>query len=331
VAEQPDQRQIELYILGDLPESESERLDELSLTDDGFVERLRATENDLVDAYARGELPSETAQRLKARYLASPRRRDKLRFAQALLALGAGGAATGTKEYVASAPEPPVQASTSRPLWTGWLGALRPGWAFALPAVVALIGAGYLALENLRLRGQMAQANQDRAALEQRERDLERQVEANRSEGAKTADELVQVREQLAQLERDAAAAQHVNPDRARDVQVVAFTLAPPTRSGGAVPSLALPRRSGGVALTLELEADDFPGYRAALKDSGSGAVVWRSGPVKPLAKGQRKAITVRLRPGLLKQGVYNVEVTGLRQGGSPEVIGSYPFRVVVQ
>ena len=44
------------YLLGQLPESETERLDELSITDDECAERIRAVEHDLVDAFARGEL-----------------------------------------------------------------------------------------------------------------------------------------------------------------------------------------------------------------------------------------------------------------------------------
>src|SRR5262249_45542993 len=172
----------------------------------------------------------------------------------------------------------------------------------------------------------------ERATLEQREKELERQIEDNRSEGAKTAEELAQVRERLAALERDAAAGQHTNLDRGKnELPAVAFALSPPTRSVGTIPVLALQQRSGGVAVTLELEADDFPGYRATLKDSRTSGVIWQSGTLKPFAKGQRKALSVKLRPGLLKQGAYNVEVAGLSQGVSPEVIGSYPFKVVIQ
>ena len=119
MAEQPDQRQIELYLLGALPESGTERLDELSLTDDGFVEQLRAAENDLVDAYARGELSSEIAEVFRARYLASPKRRAKLRFAQAFLAFAPGAQAAGTKERVASL-ERPVLGFTPPLWWTRW-------------------------------------------------------------------------------------------------------------------------------------------------------------------------------------------------------------------
>ena len=70
------------YLLGSLSVPETERLDELSLTDDEFATRLQSVENDLVDAYVLGELSGETLQQFNSFYLSSPRRREKVKFAQ---------------------------------------------------------------------------------------------------------------------------------------------------------------------------------------------------------------------------------------------------------
>ena len=75
------------YLLGQLPESETERLDELSITDDECAERIRAVEHDLVDEYARGELQGVVLEQFRSRYLTTPRRRDATRFAEALQSL----------------------------------------------------------------------------------------------------------------------------------------------------------------------------------------------------------------------------------------------------
>jgi hypothetical protein len=74
------------YLLGALPSDEEQRLDELSITDADFAERLRAIEHDLADAYARGELRGQERERWEQRYLASPEGRLQLRVAQALAA-----------------------------------------------------------------------------------------------------------------------------------------------------------------------------------------------------------------------------------------------------
>lgn len=79
-------RTITQYLLGSLPEAEIERLDQLSITDDEFAEALRAAEHDLVDAYAKGELVGAPLEQFESLYQASPARRERVRFAQALQA-----------------------------------------------------------------------------------------------------------------------------------------------------------------------------------------------------------------------------------------------------
>src|ERR1700720_1221919 len=74
------------YLLGTLPEQETERLDELSIVGDDFACRLSEVENDLVDAYVSGQLSGETLERFQSSYLSSAARREKVRFAEALLA-----------------------------------------------------------------------------------------------------------------------------------------------------------------------------------------------------------------------------------------------------
>ena len=76
------------YLLGALPEAETERLDELSITDDEFAESLQAAEMDLVDAYVLGELTGADLERFKTHYLASPLRREKVEFAKVLQSFG---------------------------------------------------------------------------------------------------------------------------------------------------------------------------------------------------------------------------------------------------
>ncbi|MDX6709984.1 MAG: hypothetical protein QOH96_1000 [Blastocatellia bacterium] len=70
------------YLLGVLPEAETERFDVLSFTDDEFADSTRVVEKDLVDAYVQGELAGDELEQFKAFYLAFPLRREKVEFAQ---------------------------------------------------------------------------------------------------------------------------------------------------------------------------------------------------------------------------------------------------------
>src|SRR5215813_12464202 len=74
------------YLLGFLPEDEAERLDEQSIVNDDVACRLLSVENDLVDAYIRGTLDAELRHRFESYYLASPRRRQRVKFARRFLA-----------------------------------------------------------------------------------------------------------------------------------------------------------------------------------------------------------------------------------------------------
>ncbi len=75
------------FLLGALPEAESEKIEELSITDDSTALRLQAIEHDLIDAYVRGELSRTDRARFKSSYLATPERRNRVAVANALRAL----------------------------------------------------------------------------------------------------------------------------------------------------------------------------------------------------------------------------------------------------
>jgi hypothetical protein len=128
------------YLLGRLPESETERLDELTITDDGYAERVRAVEHDLVDAFARGELDGVVLEHFRSRYLTTPRRYQSTRFARALQSLDEHPARLGALKAGHAA---------TRPVPT------RQRWRDLLPmaaAVILAVATVWLALANQALR-----------------------------------------------------------------------------------------------------------------------------------------------------------------------------------
>ena len=137
------------YLLGALPDHETERLDELSIADDDFAIRLSATEHDLVDAYVRGELYGETLDRFRLRYLSTRAGREKVTFGETLFA---------RQQAASRSDRPPAHASWLAP------GLMRQ-WAVAAVALIAVTMAAVLFADNVRLRREAANA---RAALAQR-------------------------------------------------------------------------------------------------------------------------------------------------------------------
>jgi hypothetical protein len=77
-------RQIRDYLLGALQAERREEIEQRILSDDDFHEGVEIAEEELVDDYVRGKLPPLDRQLFETNFLASPLRRQKLLFAQAL-------------------------------------------------------------------------------------------------------------------------------------------------------------------------------------------------------------------------------------------------------
>jgi hypothetical protein len=269
-----DDRLLRQYLLGAVPEVEAERLDELSVADDEFASRLRAAENDLVDAHACGELAGEDLERFRSFYLSSARRREKARFAETFRSFT-------DRPTLVSMP----RARSRRP----WL---------AVAAGLMLFAGSFLAYQNLNLRREASQAESARAALQKRALELEGQIARDRTAGAEVQKELERLRKSPAQ------------PKSRASVVFAAFLLPPPTRGAGGLTAVDLPAGAERATFELRLELDDSPAYRVALKDAGSEQVLWHSGSLKSTPLGADKVVSVSVPANLLKPRNYVLEVT---------------------
>ena len=313
------------YLLGALPEAETERLDELSITDDEFAESLQATEMDLVDAYVLGELTGADLERFKTHYLASPLRREKVEFAKVLQSFG--------QQELAGSLVKPGTAPTRRGRFAALGGFITPPpilqWGLAAAALAMLIVGGWLAVENIRLRQQMSQTAARRDLLMQREQDLQKELENQRALNSQTEQELARVRDERERLEQELKQGQSVAKPPSNEGAIVSLILTPPLRGASQLPTLSLRPNTNEVAAQLQLEAADYSAYRVALIDPANNQTLWRSGSLRPRIQGARKAIAVSFRAGLLKPQNYVLQVSGIPAGGSAEIVGDYPFRVV--
>ena len=78
------EKRIQQYLLGRLPEEEEAELERRYLADDALFEELLAIEDDLRDAYVRGELSMPDHEAFQQRLLAVPRQRQEQDFAHTL-------------------------------------------------------------------------------------------------------------------------------------------------------------------------------------------------------------------------------------------------------
>lgn len=283
------------YLLGALPEADTEQLDELSVVDDDLADRLRVAETDLIDAYVRGTLCGERLERFESHYLASPKRRARVEFAKKFIrAVDAASGAEGTA---------PSRGSHARPA-RNRLGR----WLLAAAAVLTVI-TGALLVRNQQLSQDVQRAGAQAAAANRR------------------ADSL---NDQLTQQRTAAETAQHALTEaRAMAENAYALVLLPETRGTGPVPLVAV--RPDAAVLTLDLRIDTTASasYDVALKNPATDRILWRD-RVAP-APGSRPPTLVAVRiPGrFLKAQHYALDLFDAPHGAPGVFVAGYAFEVV--
>jgi hypothetical protein len=315
-----DDQNLRGYLFGALSSDETERLDELSVVDDDFAARLDAVENDLVDAYVRGELSGDTLQKFQTRYLSSPKRREKVKFAESLCSL-----ADSTLSTAGRVPAKPVSDRVASSFWPALLP--FPRWALA-GALAMLLVTAFLLVDNIALRRQTSQAEADRKVLQQREHDLQARLDEQHALDAHTANELEQVRNSLALLQQNSAAGHPGSLISSLPVSVAAFMLVPQARGAAQIADLSLPQGTTRVDLSLELESNDFPQYQVTLKSLKTDRILWHGGGLKAQTKGQDSTLLVRVPANILQHEAYLLEVAGTRPRAEAEFVSSYVFRI---
>ena len=284
-------QQLTRYLLGLLPEDEAEGLDELSVVDDDVAARLRVAEDDLVDAYVAGTLDGTRLEQFESFYLASPLRREKVRFAERFLR-------AVDRQPLSFAPRgetPPV--ARSRRTW--------------LPLVAALlfVACGILLVEDIRLQRGLGEARREGAALGQQARQLASELGAQRAE--------VQARA------RDADRARALRPSAS-----IALVLLPETRAVGPVSAIAVPAGTDTVSFDLRLETGEDARYQAALRDPATDRIVWRSPIIAARSSSRTGVVSVAVPARLLKPQHYSFELSGGTAAGRLDIIGSYVFQI---
>jgi hypothetical protein len=303
-----DDHQLAQYLLGLLSDEEAECLDELSVVDEHVASRLRIAENDLVDAYVRGTMPQETRKRFESVYFSSASRRKRVDFAESFLKTVDRTPVTGAA----------YSGSGLRSL---------PRWPLAAAASILVLLAGSAALfSELRLRNGLQQLRSERAAQDVRAGELEQRLEDQRAANAQTLQELERVRTSLAELTVSAASGTARQAGAARTP--IALVLPPQTRSTGPIVTLAIGSATELIAFDLLLETNEYPRYEAALVDSATDRVIWRSNRLAATT-GEPTILSLTIPAAALKSQHYALQLTGHRPSVAAQAVSSYAFRIM--
>jgi hypothetical protein len=313
------QEEMVRYLLGELTEAESARLEDSSFANPEQLAELRSVENDLIDEYARGEMRPVAMRNFEKLFMADPDRRKRVSFALAL-------ANVTSRRSVASNVANDVASNRN---WLNSFASLfrfsNPGWVYAagLVTVAVLIGGWWFVLRtnSIDQSAQIAQAPAPGPS----------QTVALASPSAETTNNQPDNPPSKPSLNKPESAPRNTNDRVPSQTSVATFVLLPGlSRSENEATSLIIPRGKEWLRLKVKLEEHDAVSYQnftAELKLT-NGLRVWTS---RPLTPGNR-TLTLNLPLSTLPAPTGSYELT--LRGHSPqqrnfEPIGYYYLNIV--
>jgi hypothetical protein len=305
------------YLLGELSEPERDRIEERYFHDRDFYLQLRAMEEELICDYVRGDLPPPERARFEQYFLASPRQRQKYERTKEWLGFIAAASLPLNSEPL----EPP--AAPQRAWLTSWrFPALAFRAAFVAALLALIVGGLWLGMQVRRLQAQLAESENNRAALEQQAQEWQQQIAQQRARGEQLAGEVERQRDALAQLKSSSA------PTPGAESKVFAFPLtAGLTRDLSEAPKFLLPADAEWVRLHLYFEAHTYPSYRAVLQ-TASGEELWTGSQLKARSSRSGGEVVWSVPARLFSKRDYVILLSSVTAAGELEDVAQYSFRV---
>lgn len=294
------------YLLGKLDEAERSAFEDRLVSHNSLFEQVEATEGELLDAYACGELSVIDRAALERGVLASPEGRMRLAFARALM--------TRTSESNRELAAVGNVLSPGKGV-APWIGS-RPTLMFATAAAVLAILAivTWIAVDRSRSPVQPEQTRREPAAnanvnAQEPPRDaypgnLPQDVNAN-------------------ERERKAPAPQ--GKDELPSSMIAFAFAAQTTRGVEELRVLTVPPSASTVRLQLEFLSSGRGPYTAVLRTAAGAAVLRRPG-LRAQRRHESSRVTVDIPIDRLAEDEYELALIG---SGSDDVVADYQFRVV--
>ncbi len=301
------------YLLGHLPEAEADALEVRLLTDSEVIEAMQEAEYELMDRYARGQLPAAQRTRFETHYLASPLHLERYAVARHLTR-----AADATPLSLAEPIKPRAVNASSSTASTGWCRTLFAAPAFAWSTALAFAVLSALAVWLLIERGRLLN-----------------QLQVQRQHSLNLESEITQLRQRTEPLlvqkptasPTPVASASDGSPEKS--AKVFAFSLSPLlVRSGAAPQQLVIPREATQVSLMMKGEPDTTLQYQIVLRTVKGATVLTQRGL---RAHGAKANLGVSLPVAKLPPGDYLLTLFMIINADEVEELNQYFFRVPLQ
>ncbi len=286
------------------------------------LKNSRSLKRELIDQYVRGELSRTDSDRFEKTLAVSPRLMERLQTARMF--------ADRLRSISASAPTvaAPIEKPRGFQEKTGWWSSLfgsatGPRFAVAFSVLLVLIGGLALLFGWLRLREESRQLAAQQAAIEQRQRELDKQ-----------AADLKSQLDQLANRTPTPTPTETPPPKQVEEeapIQsqpVLAFTLSPGTvrsESPGEKRDFKIAPGTSRLEISLKVPDTSYVSYQATIVNTDRGPV-FKSSVLK--IRGSSGILTVSVPTKKLLPNDYLISLTGRTPTGATEGVADYSFRI---
>ncbi len=322
-----DRRLLRDYLLGKLDESGCEQAEHY-FEDPALFDELIEVENDLLDQYARGNLPEDEGQAFD-RYLAClPDGGEKLAFARSL---------AEAAEYEHDVAESVLlDEATPAPgsWWQNWLALMRlPAARLQLTAAAVLVLllsglASLLFVERQRLRREAQAQLSEQEDLRQKAESLEQRLTTQQTRAAQLQDELEQAEQRTtAQMQEIARLRSLPSPIASLTFPILSLLKGGSTAPPSKTLTLVIKPHTRIASFTVPLAGNEEYSAYAAVLQTREGERVWEqeTRPLRPA----NKSLVFRLPAGKLAPADYALTVTLTAKKDSLELPLNYRFAVV--
>jgi hypothetical protein len=316
-----DERLIRQYLLGALSEEGQAKVQDRLLCDRQFFDKLVVEENELMDDYLRGALTGESEEKFKSYFLASPERRQKLRFAKAL------------KKRISEEAQskPCIEESPRRKNLFGLKGFSLPSFAAGAVAALIFVVGAWVAIDNARLRRQIDNARAAQAEWLERAQQSERLLSDEKERNQELTQEMERERSRISELEREAGRLKQAREAGRAGIResVVSLALMPGlSREGDQSNQLEITLGTSRVRLELYPEKIGHKNYRAELQ-TREGRWLWSRNGLKLRKTVLGDQVILNFPAAILTKGDYVLMLRGVEGAENQERAGTYFFRVV--
>jgi anti-sigma factor RsiW len=322
-----DEQQIVRFLLGELPEDERQGVEGRLFQDDSFYSHILAIQEELADDYVQGDLTADQRKQFENHFLKSPRRKERVDFAAAF------AGALAQNDHAPSVF--PAAASSDAKWWssfTAFVPKLVPMAAGAL-ALILLVTASSLYLQNRRLKNDVRQAQSDRDSVIRRSQSdgqtldgkvdqLQREIANLRAQGGDLEGKVQEKQKELEALQRSSRVTR-VQPST---VALANFILSPGLKRGEDEPEkIIIAPDAKLVQLQLVLQREEkYKTYIAEIRTARGNLISSKSG-LTVTRSDYGQVVSLVVPANQLLAGEYELALKGADKTNL-EVVGYYYF-----